>query len=573
MAAQDVSPKLRRVRTAVLASPGSLVVGRLASVVALSMLLLWMRGPWVALGWGAVMGVLEAWLWSRRRVWRRLDAEGGTFEGRPDFVLTLPAVAGLYLVAAALLVRSHAPGSELAAGLIAGGVVMWGTLVAGARLRILLFFCLLLLMVIGVAGDGLIGLVPAAVGGAFICANAVMAQRHIRQVRLRLDDAVEAAERERDRAHAAEAAKSRLFAALSHEIRTPLNGLLGLAQTLARPDLPTGEREAQAKALIGSGQMLLELLNDILDLAKLDAQRVDIVRSAVVTADYFGEVATFWRPAAEARGLTLDLDLADGLPAALALDPLRVRQILYNLIGNALKFTPSGRIAVAADWDPTDDGRLTLAVTDSGIGMSAEAAARIFEPYAQAERDTSQRFGGTGLGLSVVKGLVERMGGAIGVESEPGRGSRFEVRLPVPEASAPVEAETGGLAGIRVLAADDHEVNRMVLEAMLAQLGMAVTVVDGGAAALEALSCAPFDVVLLDVNMPGLDGPATLKALRAAPGPNRRAPVLAVTGEALPGDAERFMAGGFDGHVPKPLQPAVLVGAIAAVLAEPARAA
>ena len=370
-----------------------------------------------------------------------------------------------------------------------------------------------------------------------------------------LAEATQAAE------HASKA-KSQFLSNMSHEIRTPLNGILGMAEVLARTPL-AAEQARYLRAITSAGQSLHALLGDILDLAKIEAGRIvveqidfDLMTVLVPMADAFREIASV-------HGNVLSSDLR--IPASLEVngDPTRLRQVLSNLLSNAIKFTEHGRVLLAAERlaDRDGDTRLWLrfVVRDSGIGIAPEALARLFQPFVQADQSTTRRYGGSGLGLVICRHLVELMGGSISVESTPGAGSTFTVDLPFAAALAPV-ASSGSGAGSRqtlngrVLVAEDNPVNQSVIEAMLGELGVTVTIVANGAAAVEALPGGAFDLVLMDCQMPVMDGYAATAAIRAGAGALARVPIIALTANALPEDRQRCLAAGMDDYLSKPIR-------------------
>ncbi|MFN3615477.1 MAG: ATP-binding protein, partial [Rubrimonas sp.] len=324
-------------------------------------------------------------------------------------------------------------------------------------------------------------------------------------------------EESRRAAVAASRAKSQFLATMSHEIRTPMNGVIGMAEILSR-SLTDPEQLRMIGVIRDAGEALLTIINDILDFSKIEAGKMTIERTAFLPCDVAAKVEAIHRPRAEEKGLRLTIDCARSARMMILGDPHRVSQILHNLIGNAIKFTETGVVDLLIGIEPPAGAgqppTLALVVRDTGIGMDPEHADRAFEEFAQADSSTSRRYGGTGLGLSIVSGLTRAMGGTIAVRTRPGEGSVFTVRLPAP----PAMAEPAGPCperpaqpsapppGLRVLAADDNAVNRMVLDALLRDLGCAVTMVDGGLAAIEARLRSDFDVLMLDISMPDLDG-------------------------------------------------------------------
>lgn len=365
-------------------------------------------------------------------------------------------------------------------------------------------------------------------------------------------------------------AKSQFLSNMSHEIRTPLNGILGMAEILARTPLsPTQARYLQA--ISGSGQSLHALLGDILDLAKIEAGKVVTEEVDFDLHQLLSGIADSFRELASTKGNALTTDFR--LPARLELrgDPTRVRQILANLLGNANKFTQSGTLTLGArirDPLPTDQ-RIWLCFTvgDTGIGIAPEAIASLFAPFVQADQTTTRRFGGSGLGLAICRQLTTLLGGSITVDSAVGRGSTFTVALPFGKALAPLAAARDAAPapqkiGGRVLVAEDNPVNQSVIEAMLRELGVETCVVGNGALAVAALRSAAYDLVLMDCQMPVMDGYAATAVIRAEPGALARVPIIALTANTLPEDRQRCLTAGMNDHVSKPVRLDTLATAI-----------
>ncbi len=368
----------------------------------------------------------------------------------------------------------------------------------------------------------------------------------------------------------ASSAKSQFLSNMSHEIRTPLNGILGMAEVLARTPL-SAEQARYLCAITSAGQSLHALLGDILDLAKIEAGRIvveqidfDLTALLVALADAFRELAS-------ARGNVLTTDLR--IPAKLAVngDPTRLRQVLSNLLSNAIKFTEHGTLTLAAErmLTPAGDARIWLrfVVRDSGIGIAREALARLFQPFVQADESTTRRFGGSGLGLVICRHLVGLLGGSIAVDSRLGEGSAFTVELPFTWSLAPLAEDGAAASGVqtlagRILVAEDNPVNQSVIEAMLGELGVTVTIVNNGAAAVDALRGASFDLVLMDCQMPVMDGYAATAAIRADTGARVHVPIVALTANALPEDRRRCLDAGMDDYLSKPIRLAALAACL-----------
>ncbi|HKI00772.1 MAG TPA: MHYT domain-containing protein [Thermoanaerobaculia bacterium] len=371
--------------------------------------------------------------------------------------------------------------------------------------------------------------------------------------------------RKRDEAVRENRAKSDFLAAMSHEIRTPLNGVIGMADLLASGPLAPEQRD-QAETIRRSGQTLLAILNDILDWAKIEAGRLEVERLPVDARAAAADTVALYRSQVREGGGELILDWPETVPRQVLADPIRVRQVLLNLVSNALKFAPGGTVTVAAS--ASEEERLAIAVRDTGIGMDKAQRARLFRPFTQGDASTTRRFGGTGLGLAITARLLEAMGGTIAVASAPGCGSTFTVRLPLasepaiedaavsPVSPSPPTLQPGAVPRRRrILVAEDSPVNRKVAQAMLEYLGTTVECVEDGYEAVEATARAAYDLVLLDIFMPVLDGLAAARAIRAreaADGGGRQR-LVALTANAFAADREACEAAGMDGFLAKPI--------------------
>jgi len=372
-------------------------------------------------------------------------------------------------------------------------------------------------------------------------------------------------------AEAANEAKSAFLAMMSHELRTPMNGVLGMARALQRTELDNRQK-GYVETILRSGDGLMAILNDVLDISKIEAGRMDLEVAAFDLHSLGEEAVQLWSEIATSKGLELTCEADPGLAPLVLGDETRVRQIVLNLISNALKFTASGSVTLRLRAAPAadGDGGVEIVVADTGIGMSPEQVAILFRPYAQAEASTARKFGGTGLGLAICRKLASMMGGEIGVESQEGKGTSFRVWLPLPEAETAQDetAEPEALPTLRVLVADDNPINQAVARAVLEAAGVDVQCAPDGAQALEQLRLEAFDLVLMDVHMPIMDGIEAVGRIRAGQAGRPDVPVVALTADAMPGEAERLKALGFDALQHKPVQPAALIGAIAQVLAE-----
>jgi PAS domain S-box-containing protein len=366
------------------------------------------------------------------------------------------------------------------------------------------------------------------------------------------------------KAEQAAVSKQQFLANMSHEIRTPLNGILGMAQVLTGTDLSPAQHEF-VTTILESGQTLTALLNDVLDLSKIEAGKFDIVRNDHSLRDLLSLQVRLWSPRAEEKGIKLALSIENGLAAPMSFDKVRVQQCVANLVSNAVKFTQTGGVTVSASSRALPDGEslIEIAVSDTGCGMDEDALGRLFQPFAQADETISRAHGGTGLGLSIVRRLAELMGGTASATSEPSRGSVFRVTFRAAAASASVPApapavqqaglRTQSAGSLRVLLVDDHPINRQIATLFLEPYCARVATAVNGEEALIALEVEDFDLVLLDMHMPVLDGTATLARIRASGRKWAELPVIALTADALTGDRERFLAKGWSGYLPKPL--------------------
>jgi signal transduction histidine kinase len=381
----------------------------------------------------------------------------------------------------------------------------------------------------------------------------------------------------RDAALDAARVKSDFLANMSHEIRTPMNAVLGYADLLLAADLSPQVRAEHARTIRANGEHLLALLNDILDLSKLEAGRMSVESIAFDPRELVAEVAAIIRPRAEQAGLTLEAHAASETPALIRSDPTRLRQIALNLASNAVKFTRAGGVRIELTCDPATsaDRRLRVAVSDTGVGLTPTEQGRLFRPFSQADSSTTRRFGGTGLGLSISQRLATLLGGAITVQSSAGQGSTFTVslRLETPPdvatvAAGPIHltapepdvvAPPRGLGG-RVLVVEDVAVNRRLMAILLEALGATVTAANDGADAVErALAGDAFDLILMDMQMPVLDGYDATAALRRA---GYAGPIVALTAHAMADDRARCLRVGCDDYLTKPIDR----GALAAVV-------
>ncbi|WP_150105414.1 response regulator [Leptothrix cholodnii] len=415
--------------------------------------------------------------------------------------------------------------------------------------------------------------------------------RALQQRRTHLEALAANLQEARIEAEQASRAKSAFLANMSHELRTPFNGLLGMLSLLQRSPLDARQADYLQTAR-ESGEHLLAILNDVLDISKLESGRLEITPERTSLIRVLGDVRSVMSPQAQAKHLRWSVTVADDVPVWIRADAKRLKQVLFNLVGNALKFTENGEVSVhvdcvpapatasaapgAAEAVPAATAWLRFAVTDTGIGMDALTLARLFQRFSQGDETINRRFGGTGLGLEISRTLARRMGGDITVRSEAGRGSVFTVLLPFERIDAPPAEDTapvvrpvpGGVtpaadgqsadpaggAPLRVLVTDDHPVNRKFMQALLQQLGHQVHLRENGAEALEALHEHTFDLILMDVHMPVMDGLAATRAIRALDGAAAQVKIVALTADAFSESRQRVIDAGMDDFLAKPVQ-------------------
>jgi len=374
----------------------------------------------------------------------------------------------------------------------------------------------------------------------------------------------------RDEANAANVLKTQFLANMSHEIRTPLNGVLAMAEVMALGQLDQVQRD-RLDVIRRSGGLLLAVLNDVLDLSKIEAGKLTLFEDDFDVEAAIDQARENFEIMAKAKGLSFDVKVAETAKGWWRGDADRLRQILGNLLSNAVKFTPQG--SVRAEVDVNDLGGLRIVVHDSGVGISPEKLPSLFEKFTQADNSATRRFGGTGLGLAICRELTQMMGGSINVESREGHGSTFTVELPLTrgrpaslQAAEPAHASDDG--DLRLLAAEDNPTNQQVLAAVLGSLGIEVHIVPDGKEAVEAWRTGTYDLILMDIQMPVMDGITAAKTIRdseKAAG-RRRTPIVALTANALTHQVEEYLAVGMDAHVAKPIEIAKLYDAISSVL-------
>ena len=410
-----------------------------------------------------------------------------------------------------------------------------------------------------------------AIGCLLYMTHLVVAARQNSHTHRIIQAANDRAQEERRRAEVASAAKSDFLAVVSHEIRTPMNAVMTASNLLAGSDLDPRQRE-QVIMLRDAGDVLIGLLNDVLDFSKIEAGKMQLEEADIDLIDRLRALERLWAPKASGNGVALSLHLAEDLPRCVRTDPLRLQQILFNLISNAVKFTAEGRIEIGADWDAAAS-RLNVSVADTGCGIPEDRLPFIFDLFEQVDAGITRRHGGTGLGLAITCKLAQLMKGSVSVESRIGEGSTFRLSLPMtPSTALPQTVHRpdppASPRALNLLAADDHPVNRRILGMLLEPLGCDLTFAENGQEAVDLAGDRRFDAILMDMQMPVMDGLSATRAIRAE-GANAATPIIAITANAMDGHRAAWEAVGVTAFVTKPIQPALLSAALGAALGEP----
>ncbi len=523
-------------------------------------------GIWPALVWfvgttaaGALRSAVERWM--SQRV--------GTGWGMVfPFVATVTTAA--WAVAPLMAWFSKAPfGQELAiALLISGYVLVFAQLRSSPRQAVLISspYGLVAIAILASLWGGplfwpFLATVPFTVAGLFVLVTMTMLrEERIRAFQAHQAHLIEELQAARDRADAASDAKSNFLGVISHELRTPMNGVLGAAQLLSATRLEQTQRD-YLSIIRNSGDNLLSLLNDILDMTKIEAGKMTFEVVDVVIDDLHQRVVGPFPAQAEAKGLNCVTTAEGDMPSVVRGDPLRVCQVLHNLLSNAVKFTDAGQVAFHTRAERLDERRVRFdfSVTDSGTGISPDDLQRLFQPFTQVDASSTRRFGGTGLGLTIARRMANIMGGDIAVTSTLGQGSTFTMSVEAEvvewvgalEAEA-IHAEIEDGRSLAVLVVEDHPVNRMILEAWLGSSGHQTTTADNGQIAVDAAAAQRFDLIIMDVNMPVMDGLTATRLIRQA-GANRETPIAVLSASARVEDHVAGMNAGADAYLDKPI--------------------
>lgn len=533
------------------------------------------------------VGLLATVGWWQAILWFVLTVGAGSFRGwvehrirqqvdnGADWGLAFPVVATVTTAAWALapLLAWFSPsgfGQPLALALIISGYVLVFTqLRSSPRQAVIIsspYGAAATIILLSLWGTpefwSMLGVLPFTAAGLFVLVTMTMLrEQRILAFQTHQAHLIAELEAARDRANAANDAKSNFLGVISHELRTPMNGVLGAAQLLSATRLETTQRE-YLSIIRNSGDNLLSLLNDILDMTKIEAGKMNFEVVDVVMVDLQKRITGPFEAQAEAKGLSFVTLLEGELPTVVRGDPLRVCQVVQNLLSNAVKFTENGEIRYLLRGERISDQRVRFefSVTDSGTGISSADLERLFQPFTQVDASSTRRFGGTGLGLTIARRMANIMGGDIAVTSKLAEGSTFTltVEAEVVEWAKPAQVEktpdeVGVSHALRVLVVEDHPVNRMILEAWMSSSSHVTATAENGALAIEAADEQPFDLIIMDVNMPVMDGLTATRAIRSGAGPNAMTPIVVLSASARTEDHEAGLDAGADAYLNKPI--------------------
>jgi signal transduction histidine kinase/ActR/RegA family two-component response regulator len=551
---------------------GRHVALRLATAVVIGGALHLALGWWMTWFWSAAyVGTQLLETWAAPRLLRK-PVQTPVAAATIAVALFFPGSLVFGALAVALWISVPGYGPALGVAVIASAMINLIALSRGSRLAFAasatpygLYLLVMPMLDYGRVAGPLLTTMMIAVG--LIMLNIIGAWISTEDARRAQMSASAEADHRRAEAEAAVEAKSAYLAMISHELRTPISAILAGATELERT--APGQGRAQARLIKGAGQMMRGLLDDLLDLSKIEVGRMEVENVPFELRALVSDAVRMWRPEARGKGLRLRVEGAHSLPDWVQGDPTRIRQVLNNLISNALKFTAEGAITLRLAATPAPDGRWTLqvAVADTGPGMTPDQVARLFTPFDQLDAGTARKHGGSGLGLAISRELARLMGGELIAESTPEEGAVFTLCLTLTATDAPAASRMHEVMEARVLVVDDHAVNRQAIALVLAPLGIVPETAASAEEGLERLAHEVFDIVLMDVYMPDMDGREATRRLRAQAGPNQTVPVIAITASATERDWEACRAAGMSGHVAKPIDPAQLYAALDTAMA------
>lgn len=529
----------------------------LVPVVGVTIALAWFVGTIAA---GALRGAVE------RRISDRVGAGWGMI-----FPAVATATTAVWAIAPNLAWYSgHAFGHELGlALLVAGYVLVFTQLRSSPRQAIVIsspYGVSAAVIIASLWGSDMfwpfLAVIPFTAAGLFVLVTmSMLREERLRAFQEHQAHLIEELEAARDKANAASDAKSNFLGVISHELRTPMNGVLGAAQLLAATRLEPAQRE-YLSIIRNSGDNLLSLLNDILDMTKIEAGKMTFETVDISIADLHKRVVGPFEAQAQAKGLEFVAQFEGEVPAVVRGDPLRVCQVIHNLLSNAVKFTEAGQVTYTVRGEKIDHDvvRFAFTVRDSGAGITATDLEKLFQPFTQVDASSTRRFGGTGLGLTIARRMANIMGGDILVDSTVGEGSTFTfvcdakvVEWAQAEAADPIVANVEGGRSLSVLVVEDHPVNRMILDAWMASAGHTSTSAENGEIAVRLAAEQRFDLVIMDVNMPVMDGLTATRAIRAGAGPNKETPIAVLSASARSEDHQAGLEAGADAYLNKPI--------------------
>jgi signal transduction histidine kinase/ActR/RegA family two-component response regulator len=501
-------------------------------------------------------------------------------------IVALNAFTSAVYVAISAYLWFHGPAGQMFAIMVICGAMLHiclhmsavrDVLIAGAIAQSVYLFGLPIASEVISKDANLAPLIVMLISGVLSLGHLVVGARKAQQATQALRAANALAEQQQKLAEAASQSKSDFLATISHEIRTPLNAVTSAAHLLNGTALSESQKEYVSILLDGS-EVLLGLINEVLDMSKIEAGKMVLETTDISLPGVIGKLSSLWTPKAAERGLSLQIGLAPDVPDMIRGDALRLTQILFNLVSNAVKFTAQGGVRIVVGVvDAPGRPLLRFEVIDTGPGMAPEVVSRLFQNFEQADAGTTRRFGGTGLGLAISRRLAELMNGRLTVESQPGVGSTFRLEIPLQvsadnDAAIEVvaEADVDDRVPLSILAAEDNPVNRRLLNLLLEPMGWSLTMAENGAEAVEAAAREAFDIILMDMQMPVMSGLEATHTIRAGAGPNAATPIVALTANAFDDQRAVWLDAGAAAFLTKPINPTLLIETIASLVQEPA---